>query len=331
MAHPYFKTFESTYNEKEYPGVLDVILVVSNTRMYESRYRLFKKVLEELIDTPFVRITIAELAFGRRSYHIADPANPQHVMLRSPDELWHKENMINLAIKRLPSDWRYVCWMDADISFVNWKDWARDVIESLQHYKIIQPWSHAIDLGPNNELFATYNSFASCYKQDRKMIPAWKNYGSYQHTGYAWAARRDFIDDVGGLIDFAVLGAADHHMAWSLIGQSDVTFPNGILLPEYRDLVSRWQDRAMVNTKKDVGCLPGTIMHYWHGKKKDRKYRDRWDILTNNKFNPYTDIVKDWQGLWRLQVQDDRQINLRDDIKTYFSSRMEDSLDMEGQ
>ena len=327
--HHHFETHSATLNGKDHPGFLDVILVVSNTRRFESRYRLFKKILDELKATPNIRVTTVETAFGRRPFHIADPSSKQDILFSNYDELFHKENMINLGIQRLPMNWKYVCWMDADIGFINYEKWATETIESLQHHMIVQPWSHAIDLGPDGETFAQYNSFGYCYETMEKMSPDWKPYGRYQHTGYCWAARREAIDYLGGLMDFAILGSADHHMAWSLIGMANKTFPPNAIMSEYRGLVYDWQDRALRYIQKDIGFVPGTIYHYWHGKKKDRKYKDRWETLIKYDFNPRNDLVRDWQGLWRLRVENDRQIGLRDGIRKYFKGRFEDSSDLE--
>ena len=38
------------------------------------------------------------------------------------------------------------------------------------------------------------------------------------HSGYAWAATRHALDILGGLIDWSVCGANDHHMARGLLG-----------------------------------------------------------------------------------------------------------------
>ena len=129
--HPYIYRHEPTHNPHNHPDKLDVILVVSNTRMYESRYRLFKHVLKEVSEQPHVRVTVCEMAYGERPFVIAEHKHERHLLLRSSDELWHKENLINLAIKTLPEDWKYVCWMDADLTFTK-KNWAKEIIEQLQ-------------------------------------------------------------------------------------------------------------------------------------------------------------------------------------------------------
>lgn len=331
IPHHSFHHHKHTHDPHKHPKVLDVILVCSNTRRYESRYRLFKKVLDEVSNTPHVRVTVVELAYAERPHMLVTPSDVRHVHLRNPDELWHKEQMINIGLTRLPDDWKYVCWMDADVSFVN-SNWAKEIIEALQHYAVIQPWSHCIDLGPSEETFATHNSFCSEYMRNHDLVPGDNSYyGSrknFPHSGYVWAARRSAINNLSGLLDTAILGAGDFHMAWGLIGKAVDTFHAGVT-QGYKNPILAWEERALFYVKKNIGCMPGTILHYFHGKKRDRKYQSRWQILVENAFDPSTDLIRDYQGLWRLRVTNERQQKLRDGIREYMASRNEDSIDLE--
>jgi hypothetical protein len=42
--------------------------------------------------------------------------------------------------------------------------------------------------------------------------------GKWNHTGFAGACRKSAWDNLGGLIDWAILGSADYHMAAALVG-----------------------------------------------------------------------------------------------------------------
>jgi hypothetical protein len=305
-----------------------VIAVVSNPVMYKSRYELFKKFKAHMDESKVKMITV-ELAFGDRPFEVTESNNPYHLQLRTIEELWHKENMINLGINRLSQiapDWQQLAWVDADVSFVR-KDWVKSIVQSLQHYQVIQPWTNAIDLGPNGESLKVHFSFMHQYITKRPYSYG----GKYEHwhPGYAWAANRDAINHLGQLIDIAILGAGDNHMAHALIGRLDGTIAKG-LHPSYIEKLRLWQNQAERFIRRDVGFLPGTIVHDWHGKKKDRKYHDRWKILVSNQYNPDTDLKRDAQGLYQLVDHGDlRSINLRDDIRDYFRARNEDSIDLE--
>ena len=72
---------------------------------------------------------------------------------------WHKENLVNLGIARLPRDSRYVAWVDADLTFAR-HDWVQETIQQLQHYPIVQMFAEAHDLGPDGILINSFRSFA---------------------------------------------------------------------------------------------------------------------------------------------------------------------------
>lgn len=299
-----------------------VVCVISNPVLYESRYALYRQFIQEMTALG-VQVMTVEVAFGDRLFEVTEPGNPFNIQLRTWDELWHKENMINLGISRLPSDWEYVGWFDADISFLN-KDVIKDAIQALQHYMFIQPWQNAIDMGPNGETLATHNSFCWSYWSHK---PFGTDYAIW-HPGYAWCARREALEAVGGLIDIGILGSGDRHMATALLGKVGASYNHNVH-KNYSRVLEEWQTKAERHIKRDIGFCAGTITHHFHGAKRFRGYKERWNILVENQFNPETDIKRDTQGLWQLEVHSPRQIELRDDIRRYFRSRNEDSVDVD--
>lgn len=315
-----------------------VVAVISNPVRYAARYRLYKQ-FEAMVKDTHANLLTVEIAFGDRPFEVTERDNPLHLQFRSFDELWHKENMINLAfnyISQVDPSWEYVAWVDADIQFVR-RDWAEETVHQLQHYMIVQMFSQAIDMGPNGEMMHVHHSFASCWHESgfktangitSKGYYGTESGGKFFHPGYCWAARREAIEALGGILDTpAILGAGDHHFALSLIGKADQAVPKG-LHPNYYKQLNRYEDLALTYIKKDIGFVPGMINHFWHGKKKDRGYWDRWKILVDNQFDPEVDIKRDSQGLFQLEVRNERQRMIRDQIRAYFRSRNEDSIDV---
>ncbi len=296
-------------------AVLDVIAVVSNPVQYYSRYRLFEEFCERMRAEPLVRLTTVELQQRARPF-----ITSAQIKLRSKDEIWYKENMINIAVKHLPPDWEYVAWIDADILFLN-KNWARDTIEQLQIYSVVQLWTHAIDLGPNGEILQVHTGFMYQYVNKQ---PFSSKYGNYWHPGYAWACRRSAYNYMGGLMEFPILGAADHHMALAFIGAGPRGIPKGIH-QNYLTKISTFEKRCEKDIKRNVGYVRGSIAHYFHGDKKNRKYYARWSILIRNNYDPITDVHYDEQGLMQLNPE---KTQLRDEIREYFRGRNEDSIDI---
>lgn len=309
-----------------------VIAVVSNPRQYQTRYRLYD-IFQEDLERKGAQLWTVEMQTGRRPHMITRSEEPTDVQLWSsalPGELWHKENLINVAIQfltRHKPDWRYVAWVDADVKFEVGA--LEKTAHALQHYDVVQMWSHAVDFGPEGELIGNiHKSFMYCYWNGIDV----KNDAGYLlggHPGFAWAARRDSLNKLGSaisspLLDFGVLGSADRHMACSFIGRA-MESVHGDMHPNYKKWLKQWESSAEIALKRNVSYVSNTVRHMWHGRKADRGYSSRWKILVRNQFDPEVDLAKDVSGLWRLVVKTPRQIKLRDDMRKYFISRKEDA------
>jgi hypothetical protein len=321
-----------------------VISVLTNPERYNQRTKLFREFMARMKNYG-VNHVVVECVQGGRPYEVTDPTNPLHIRFTTNSIVWMKENLINSAMARLPANWKYVAWIDGDVDFVN-PDWVEDTLHELQVAPFVQLFEHAIDLGPDHEFLHKWESFGSCFVKGKpfrgdkkkwsesKSDPAQESYyfgqytkgevGPYWHSGYAWAATREAMDGVGGLIDFAIAGAGDHHTACGIIGKIDMSVPKSVS-SHYIKLLKEWEMRALRTAHKHMGFVKGTLIHYWHGKKRDRQYRGRWEILIKNQYDPTRDIHKDSQGLIVLHPSNDR---LRDDLRHYFQSRNEDSIDL---
>jgi hypothetical protein len=324
-----------------------VISVISNSQRFKSRYNLYRKFAKHVQETGAQLITV-ELQFGNRPFEITTGTYGREIRIRTRQELWHKENMMNIALQHLPHDWEYCAWIDADITFMR-PDWAQETVQQLQHYDFVQMFSTALDIGPapGLDIVSPNYGFMYCYLnqiQNKEIPPLMiggelnkermtQNSNGYYHpkgkkvfwhSGFAWAARRSALIKTGGFLDSGILGASDHHMALGMIGLADQAMPSGIT-KGYKDSVMRWQERCLSGTRMNVGYVPGTIHHAWHGAKVNRRYWDRWKILVDNEFDPYNDLMKDPQGVYQLVDHGDmRSIKLRDQIRGYFQQRNED-------
>lgn len=293
---------------------LYVVTPITNTQRYKNRYKLYKNFEKMVNDSGAILYTI-EAAYGNRPFEVTTEENTRNIQLRTNDELWQKENLINIAIQRLPSDWEYVAWIDGDISFAR-SDWVSETIHQLQHYNFVQMFSNAVDLSPDFKIIRNHNGFVYSYKN--KMVK--KNEYSNWHPGFAWATTKNSFNSVGGLIEHAVVGSADKYMALGLIGKINESL-NEKLNKNYINKMKKWESLAEENIKRNIGFVDGTILHYWHGDKKNRGYDWRSKILIENNFDPDVDLKKDWQGMFSLVGN---KIKLRDDIIKYFKSRDED-------
>lgn len=303
--------------------LLHAVTVFSNPVRWQSRLALYKRFEEHMLDSG-VRLTAVEVVFGDRAPELSNP-RVNHVVVRANGGAiaWHKESALNIGIARLPPDAKYIATLDADIEFRR-KDWAVESVQLLQHYHVIQPWSDCYDLGPKGEHMEHHVSFCSLVHHKKPILQGPKcnkSYLRFGHPGYAWCWTRQALEWLGGLVESAALGAADHHMALALIGRVEESIPSNIGDP-YKAPLQRWQARANQQIMRNISYLPGTIEHFFHGPKRSRAYTDRWSILTKHGFNPDTDLKRNTFGLMELAGN---KSGLRHDIDLYLRSRREDS------
>jgi hypothetical protein len=329
---------EHVINQIKHPGLrgdntLHVIGVVSNPARFHSRYRLMREWIKATALTPCVHLTIVEAAYGDREFEIIDdPTLPCDVIgVRIKSNAWIKESMINLAFRHLTAKYqhaKYFAWIDGDVFFNN-PDWAQETIHALQTFEVIQPWSEAIDLGPHDNIMATYKSFGYQHQRRIDKQKGSQPYCELAHTGFAWACTRKFAEVMigaggsnGPMIDWALLGSGDHNMAWAMIGDAAHTV-HGMVHPSFLRKCIEWQNRAVKVTNGEVGYIPGFLKHKFHGPKHRRFYKNRWDILIEKEYDPDKNLVHDEQGI--VTVVGNHK--LEHAIYLYNNSRMEDSIE----
>lgn len=224
--------------------------------------------------------------------------------------------MINLGTQLLPSTWKAMAWVDADVEFEQ-PNWASDALKVLNgHRDVVQLFSHAVDMDKDLNAMNIFPSFGFQYCKN-------SSYGvgmNMWHPGYAWACTRRAYDRMGGLYEDSILGSGDHNMSFAFLGQSEKSI-NCNVSQGYKDSLALFQQRA-ANLR--LGYVPGVIRHYFHGQKKNRKYNERWQILLDNQYDPFAHITKNKDGL--LVPTPDCPPQLLTSILEYFLERNEDEF-----
>lgn len=301
---------------------LHVVTAIFNPFRYESHYANYRRFAKHMEESGVI-LTTVEMAFGERPFVVTEADNPRHIQVRGNSVLWLKENLLNLGVQRLPHDWAYAAWIDADVTFQR-EGWAEETVHALQHHPIVQPWSDVHDLGPQMQTIGHHKSFGRQHAHRALQGTLPEGYGAYGHPGYAWAITRQAWDHVGGLLDTCIVGSADYHMAWALLGHVDKTYALNPVsgMDGYAKRLVRWQESAVTHLRRDLGYVEGSIRHHFHGPKANRRYNERWEILTKNAFDPDLDIKKNAYGVFELTG---RNIGLRDDLRAYFLARNDDA------
>lgn len=282
-----------------------------------------------MLGTPGVRLTTVELAYGSRDFELPEREGVNRVRVRGGDHvLWHKENLLNIAVSALPASAEYVAFVDGDVLFLS-RHWAQDTLDALQLHRVVQVSDRVIWLGPKGQFIGDGSSFMSQYLaarsrhyQSRFYHPSEPVDLDHGFPGHSWAWRRDAWQAVNGLMDVCILGAGDYHMAHGLFGLKDPLLDDNDYTPEYRAAIGEWGHAAREALAESVGSVPAITFHLWHGCLANRRYSTREQILIRNHYDPGVDIVRDAQGLLGFAGNKPK---LEADIRAYFGERDEDS------
>lgn len=292
-----------------------VVLPYFNFCGFKRRRSLFIKFVHEIQSVHGIQVVIAE-AKGPAALPRGLPV-AQHLVTETDSRIWLKESLINWAVKSLPKNWKYMAWIDADVSFLN-RNWVQDTLTELREADVVQLFHTVVNLGPTDEALKIDKGFA--YMAIDSGTPLTKNdrYG-FWHPGYAWACTRRAWNKMEGLIDWAILGSADRHMAFAWIGRVKESRP-GNAHPNYLSMLEEYQ---LLCKNFRLSYVHGTLLHHWHGRFEDRRYKERWEILTRHKYDPISDIGLTPKGLVQLTDSGKR---LEKDLDEYFVGRREDNL-----
>lgn len=293
---------------------LYVVAPLFNPCGYRTRYLRFLDFARHVRESGGVLVTV-ECAFGDQPFVVDENVGGICIRCRSSQMIWLKENLINLAVAALPDSARYLAWIDADVQFSR-PDWVPATVSLLTKHRFVQMFSQIIYLSPLYEPYQRMRSFAWCYLHGR---PHGRRH-DFWFPGGAWATTIEAFRRCGGMLD-RTLGAADHHMAYGLIGRIDDTVQCEIT-PGYRHLLHEWQAGAQTAIGSQVGCLDGLLLHHWHGNMAARQYVSRWEIIRRHQFDPYVDLRYSDDGLLEYSTDGHRLVR---DVEEYFDQRQEDS------
>lgn len=217
--------------------------------------------------------------------------------------LWQKERLWNLVESRLPAEFDAVAFVDADVVFDDPR-WAHKADRALRSAVVLQPFS---------ECHAGRGSPQSVCKV---FLESGQGTGA---PGFAWAARRDWLRQLGGVYDRDITGGGD------------AVFASAVLGTGWRDTFCRLSPAQFLHAKAymraakvngSVACVEGTIRHLNHGTVRSRYYADRSVATVAAGFDPERDVTIDENGLLAWTGED---AFLHRSIDTYFRKRDDDT------
>ena len=313
---------------------LHVVSAYCNALRWKSRKSMYEEFRAHINATPNVKLYTGDIAYGARPFEVSN--SDTDLRMRSREELWHKENIINLTVAaKVPLDAEYVGYLDGDITMSR-HDWALEALHQLQHYDAVQLFNTFSDLDYNHRIYGVSQGFAFTYQN--KILPNVYRAGNGVRmpeysgvtergkvawagaTGLGWAFRRDAWNKIGGMLDTCILGSADWHMSFGMANLANAHPDLTECSDPYVKSINQWQTHALA-LNSNIGYIDNHILHHFHGSKAKRFYRERTQILIDNRFDPGTDLKLDMHGLWLLAGN---KPALRDDLRAYFRARNED-------
>jgi len=226
---------------------------------------LFLRRLTESINAnnKHVELYVVELAYGDTAFQVTSQDDPHHLQLRTTVPAWHKENIINLAVKKLlPSNWDAMAWMEAEMEFES-PTWALDTLKLLNSDSkdVVQLFSHAIETECDGTASTIFTGFG--YNHERGIMYR-ENGLDLWHPGYGWAWSRKAYDAMGGLYERNIFGGGEMVQAWALVGYHSSP-PSSIdmdyLTPATRDAILQYEAKrsAAPGGGIRVGYVPGVV------------------------------------------------------------------------
>lgn len=258
------------------------------------------------------------------------PESKNIIRVKTQSHLWHKESLLNYAVKQLDEKYKYIFWLDADVLFSN-QNWMVEGVKNLQKNNVIQPFEYCVhmdrdelkpniidksvflDLYPNLRNQKVWRSFCSNADLDwtiKTDVCSLEDYNKHGHVGFAWGARREILDKMP-LYDKALVGGADHIIAHAAMGH----FNHKCITKSFTDdleTVNQWSEDFYKVVKGKVGYVQGNLYHIWHGDIQKREYLKRI-----KEFTPKTKNIthKDKNGFYIATKEQEKY------VKDYMDNR----------
>lgn len=216
---------------------------------------------------------------------------------------FYKEQLFRLLEKKIPSKYTKLCFLDADIIFLN-PDWYNETSELLNSFEIIHPYKNCFDID------LTFTKFSSRMKLSITFLGGSHNFDRF-HSGYGFAFKREWYNQIG-FFDYAILGAGDVVSSFKFLDLGKNNYINAYYNSEY---YKQFDEKFIENPS--ISFTDGTVYHLFHGPKLSRQYGSRFDILHRKRFD---DLVStNVNGLIEFK---DEEINQK--VKKYFLTRSDD-------
>jgi hypothetical protein len=244
------------------------------------------------------------------------------LVVHSNSYMFYKELLLNKLEPLVPEKYTKLVFIDADVLFDS-PDWLDQISKCLNKYDVIQPFSEACWLTPDNTRVSS-NKLSYGFAVAKKRPINRSTFYQY-HPGFAWAFKRDVFRKLGGFYDRSIIGGGDIALVLSMspthISDTDFIKANAhgrfgeFVLDSWREYYNNFKK---VNPR--IGYLPIKLFHLFHGITKDRNYTERYRAISKALTGAWEEeIVVNKDGLFEFNNP-----TLNDVLYKYFKDRNED-------
>ena len=297
-----------------------------NPARYKRRLSNYKKFRADL-RAPLVTVELSSDGTFELTKEDADIL----IQIKGGAVLWQKERLLNIALRAVPADERFITWLDCDIIFGE-SNWVNLAEQSLAAHNAIQLFSDYLylDIGDTGPARGDETKPPTGYSFVKKLgsdpegafaLNLWKDKNvPSTNRGLAWAARREIIDK-HGFYDSIISGHSDRAMAFAMYGRFDKFLSAMDCNKDQEKHYLKWALPFSESIQGRIEHLPGRIYHLWHGDKQNRKYIEMGRIVASSGFNPETDI---YIGINRSWEWTQPRSELATSFEQWFANRRED-------
>jgi hypothetical protein len=289
-----------------------------------SNYKIFRANL-------CVPLVTVELSFDGQ-FELTEKDADILIQISGGAMLWQKERLLNVALRSVPLNAKFIAWIDCDILFYD-PDWVKKTISQLQDNNVAQLYSDMIDLSPDEDSIRKNHdrvepaarSVVACAKDIGQKafefrLAASPSIRSGVNAGLAWAARAELLRD-HEFYDAMIVGSGTRAMALAIFGRFDEVAARFYLNEVRYQHYLKWARPYHNAVRQRVGYVDSRICHLWHGDLGHRKKQDRHRMFAKFDFDPNADIRIGESGQWEWSRP---RPELIDFFKDYFISRAED-------
>lgn len=253
------------------------------------------------------------------------------IQVQSPDLLWQKERLLNLAMEAVPLSCSKIAWLDCDLVFED-EGWAERVARLLDRYPMVQPFSTLYEMPaqPGDVKLESENAYAtvlgimsalSAGTIDLDVLSGNMRLTPGCASGGAWAATRQAMEAHANFYDACIMGSGNRAMFCAAVNRFDDAINYLRMNEDWTEHYSDWARTCWDSIRGEIGVAEGGVFHLWHGRLRDRQYADRHEAFQRFAFDPCQDIAIGSSGAW---CWDSAKPGMHQYVKEYFRSRRED-------